>query len=166
MNKCKISENSTRKHANDGGILFGWFLLHVDKRIRNARYCEPGHTLPFMSPKTILFLLIKITLRNPDAEPLKYSSVLQKKIKKDKASLSALRKPGWIILSKFFLPLDYLNIHTYMFKPHGVVWLLHTVIHHSPCSSAKRVDNADCFFSSFVSLNRKNFYLSSLKVAL
>lgn len=146
MNKCKISENSTRKPANDSGILFRWFLLHEDKRIRNARYYEPGYTLPFMSPKTIQFLLIKITLRNPDAEPLKYCSVLQKKIKKDKASLSALRKPGWIILSMFLLPLDYLNIHIYTFKPHGVVCLLHTVIHHSPCSSVKKVDNTDCFF--------------------
>jgi len=82
MNKWKISEISIRKPPNDGGILSGLFLFRNHKRIRKGRYCKPGYTLPLVSPKTTLFLLIKMTLCNLDAEPLKYCSVLQKKIEK------------------------------------------------------------------------------------
>lgn len=81
MNKCKISEVSIRKPPNDGGILFAWGFFCKDMRIRNGRYGETGYILPLVSPKTT-FLLTKMTLCNLDAEPLKYCSVLQKKIKK------------------------------------------------------------------------------------
>lgn len=154
MNKCKISEISIRKPPNDGGILFGWFLFHKDMRIRNERYGETGYILPLVSPKTTLFLLTKMTLCNLDAEPLKYCSVLQKKIKKvlwDKASLFALRKPGWILFTMFLLSSVYLNTdtHTYICSNHtGVVYFLHTAfLHHSPCSAIKKADNTKCLFS-------------------